>query len=202
MLMADAGKRLFDVVLVWRFDRFARSTIHLVSALETFRHLKIDFISYNEQIDTSSPMGADMFTIGAAFAELEHRIIKERVTADVRQAIKKRKSWGREPVEQADPTITPTICKLQRDGLGATGSASGWACHHALCGRCCNAKARPVPLGSRPRLPPHHTLRNAGGQGGIRSCDVWSYTFSDFSTKSFCFLPPSSRVDTPILPNP
>lgn len=117
-LMEDARKRLFDVVLVWRFDRFARSVLHLVKALEEFRHLKIDFISYNEQIDTSSPMGAAMFTIGAAFAELERRIIVERVTAGVRQAIKKRKSWGRVPVEQADPTITTTIRKLQREGLG------------------------------------------------------------------------------------
>ena len=125
-LMEDARKRLFDVVLVWRFDRFARSVLHLVKALEEFRHLKIDFISYNEQIDTGSPMGAAMFTIGAAFAELEHRIIKERVTAGVRQTIKKRrakpgaigKCWGRVPVEQADPTITTTIQKLQREGMG------------------------------------------------------------------------------------
>jgi DNA invertase Pin-like site-specific DNA recombinase len=117
-LMADAGKRLFDVVLVWRFDRFVRSVVHLVNALETFRHLKINFISYNEQIDTSSPMGTAMYTIGAAFAELERSIIVERVTAGVRQAIKRRKSWGRVPVEQKDPTITTTIRKLQREGLG------------------------------------------------------------------------------------
>ena len=125
-LMEDARKRLFDVVLVWRFDRFARSVLHLVKALEEFRHLKIDFVSYNEQIDTSSPMGAAMFTIGAAFAELERRIIVERVTAGVRQAIKKRrakpgsigKCWGPVPVEQADPTITATIQKLQREGMG------------------------------------------------------------------------------------
>lgn len=117
-LMEDARKRLFDVVLVWRFDRFARSVLHLVKALEEFRHLKIDFVSYNEQIDTSSPMGAAMFTIGAAFAELEHRIIKERVTAGVRQAIKKRGSWGPKPVEQADPTIITAIQKLQREGMG------------------------------------------------------------------------------------
>jgi DNA invertase Pin-like site-specific DNA recombinase len=45
-LMNDARKRRFDVVLVWRFDRFARSTKHLVTALEEFRHLGIDFISF------------------------------------------------------------------------------------------------------------------------------------------------------------
>ena len=52
-LMDDAKKRKFDVVLVWRFDRFARSTKHLVTALYEFRNLGIDFISYQENIDTS-----------------------------------------------------------------------------------------------------------------------------------------------------
>jgi len=62
-LMNDAKKRKFDVVLVWRFDRFARSTKHLVNALYEFRNLGIDFISYQENIDTSSPLGEAIFTI-------------------------------------------------------------------------------------------------------------------------------------------
>lgn len=61
-LMDSARKRLFDVVLVWRFDRFARSTKHLVDALHEFRNLDIDFISYQEAIDTSSPIGEAMFS--------------------------------------------------------------------------------------------------------------------------------------------
>ena len=69
-LMDDARKRRFDMVGVWRFDRFARSTKHLVTALEEFQHLSIDFISYSENIDPSSPMGKAMFTIVAAIAEL------------------------------------------------------------------------------------------------------------------------------------
>jgi len=56
-LMNDAKKRRFDTVLVWRFDRFARSTKHLILALEEFRNLGIDFVSYQENIDTSSPLG-------------------------------------------------------------------------------------------------------------------------------------------------
>ncbi len=56
-LMNNARKRKFDIVLVWRFDRFARSTKHLVNALYEFRNLGIDFISYQENIDTSSPFG-------------------------------------------------------------------------------------------------------------------------------------------------
>jgi len=62
-LMNDAKKRRFDMVLVWRFDRFARSTKHLILALEEFKNLGIDFVSYQENIDTSSPLGSAIFTI-------------------------------------------------------------------------------------------------------------------------------------------
>lgn len=55
--MADAHKRRFDVVCVWRFDRFARSVSHLLRALETFKALGIDFVSFSEQMDTSTPAG-------------------------------------------------------------------------------------------------------------------------------------------------
>ncbi len=67
-LMNDAKKRRFDVVLVWRFDRFARSTRHLINALEEFKNLRIDFVSYQENIDTSSPLGSAIFTIISAVA--------------------------------------------------------------------------------------------------------------------------------------
>jgi DNA invertase Pin-like site-specific DNA recombinase len=60
-LMADARKRKFDSVVVWRFDRFARSTKHLLLALEEFRSLGIQFISYQENIDTTSPLGQALF---------------------------------------------------------------------------------------------------------------------------------------------
>ena len=85
-LMSDAKKRKFDAVLVWRFDRFARSTKHLITALEEFRHLNIDFISYQESIDTSSPLGKAMFTIVSAIAELERNILLERVRAGLKRA--------------------------------------------------------------------------------------------------------------------
>jgi len=85
-LMADARRGLFEVVVVWRFDRFARSVKQLVLALEEFRSLGIDFISHQEALDTSTPMGKAMFTIIAAMAELERSIIRERVAAGVEYA--------------------------------------------------------------------------------------------------------------------
>jgi DNA invertase Pin-like site-specific DNA recombinase len=85
-LMDDARKRKFDVVLVWRFDRFARSTKHLVTALYDFRNLNIDFISYQENIDTSSPLGEAIFTIISAMSKLERDIIAERVKGGLRKA--------------------------------------------------------------------------------------------------------------------
>lgn len=85
-LMADARRGRFDVVAVWRFDRFARSTRHLLQALEEFRKLNIEFLSLREAIDTSSPLGRAMFTIVAAVAELEREIIRERVLAGVARA--------------------------------------------------------------------------------------------------------------------
>jgi DNA invertase Pin-like site-specific DNA recombinase len=85
-LMADARRGLFEVVVVWRFDRFARSVKQLVLALEEFRALEIDFISHQEAIDSSTPMGRAMFTIIAAIAELERNIIRERVVAGLEYA--------------------------------------------------------------------------------------------------------------------
>ena len=68
--MADAKKKRFDIVLVWRFDRFARSVKHLVEALHTFRHLGIAFISYQENIDTGSPLGVTLFFAAGRCASL------------------------------------------------------------------------------------------------------------------------------------
>ncbi|MCU1308331.1 MAG: tnpR [Acidobacteriaceae bacterium] len=93
-LLNDARKRKFDVVAVWRFDRFARSTKQLLAHMLEFRALGIQFVSYSENIDTSTPMGEAMFTILAAFGQLERDIIRERVTTRVQQLIASGKTWG------------------------------------------------------------------------------------------------------------
>ena len=85
-LMQDARRGAFDVVVVWRFDRFARSIEQLVLALAEFRTLGIDFVSSQEALDTSTPMGKAMFTIIGAMAELERNVIRERVVAGMEHA--------------------------------------------------------------------------------------------------------------------
>jgi len=112
-LMNDAKKRRFDVVLVWRFDRFARSTKHLILALEEFKNLGVDFVSYQENIDTSSPLGSAIFTIISAVAQLEKDIIAERVKAGLRRAKENGKKLGR-PKLDVDPD---EIYRLRLMGL-------------------------------------------------------------------------------------
>lgn len=85
-LIADAHRRRFDAVVVWRFDRFARSVSHLLRALETFKALGIEFVSLSEQIDTSTPAGKLVFVGLGAVAELERSLITERVRAGLRNA--------------------------------------------------------------------------------------------------------------------
>ena len=70
-LLADCRRRRVDIVLVYRYDRFARNLRHLVNALEEFRALGIDFISLHEGVDTSTPSGRLVFGIFASIAEFE-----------------------------------------------------------------------------------------------------------------------------------
>lgn len=94
-LMKAAANHEFDCVLVWKFDRFARSVSHLLRALEEFNHLGIRFISVCDQVDSRSPMGKAMFTIIGAMAELESSLISERVKAGMAAAKARGKKLGR-----------------------------------------------------------------------------------------------------------
>jgi DNA invertase Pin-like site-specific DNA recombinase len=98
-LMADARKRRFDAVLVWKFDRFARSLSHLIDSLEEFAALGIDFVSYTENFDTTTPSGRLLFHIVGAFAQFERDLIGERVRAGIAHAKAMGKRIGRPPAE-------------------------------------------------------------------------------------------------------
>jgi DNA invertase Pin-like site-specific DNA recombinase len=113
-MMADARAGKLDVVAVWRFDRFARDTRHLLTAMEEFRALGVAFVSLREQIDTSTPMGKAMFTIISAIGELERDLIRERVVAGVQRAKANGKHCGRPKVAM---DLRPAIALL-REGRG------------------------------------------------------------------------------------
>jgi len=78
-LLVDCQRRAVDCVVVYRYDRFARSLRQLVNALEEFRSLGIDFISLHEGVDTSTPNGRLVFGIFASIAEFERELIRDRV---------------------------------------------------------------------------------------------------------------------------
>jgi len=113
-LMDDARKRKVDAVLCWRFDRFARSSRHLLIALEEFRTLGVQFVSFQENLDTSSPLGQAIFTIISAVAQLERDLICERVSAGIRNARANGKRLGR-PTCYVD---LDRIVELQASGMG------------------------------------------------------------------------------------
>jgi DNA invertase Pin-like site-specific DNA recombinase len=92
-MMADAEAKKFDAVMVWKFDRFARSAQHMLKALELFNSHGIAFVSTTENIDTSTPMGKMVFTVLAAVAEMERSLTVERIHAGLRNA----RAKGRKP---------------------------------------------------------------------------------------------------------
>jgi len=113
-LMADARRRRFDCVLVWKYDRFARSLSTLIAALQEFRDLGVDFISYTQAIDTTTPMGRLFFHVIGSFAEFERDVIVERVKAGLANARAKGKRLGR-PVR--DPGAQARVVALKGEGL-------------------------------------------------------------------------------------
>jgi len=107
-LLTDAHRRHFDAVVVWKFDRFARSVSHLLRALEAFQALGIHFVSLSESVDTSTPAGKMVFTVLGAVAELERSLIVERVRAGLRHARAKGKRLGR-PKKSVDATLITSM---------------------------------------------------------------------------------------------
>ena len=94
-LMSAVRNGQVDAVAVWRFDRAARSTTHLLALLEEFRQLDVDFVSLREAVDTSTSVGKMVFTFLAAVAEFEKSLIVERVKAGVARAKAQGKHVGR-----------------------------------------------------------------------------------------------------------
>jgi DNA invertase Pin-like site-specific DNA recombinase len=119
-LMADAHKRRFDVVLVWKLDRFGRSLRHLVNALAEFESLGIAFVSLSDNLDLSTASGRLMFNIIGAMAEFERELIRERVKAGMKNAKAKGTRIGR-PRAKVDAAH---VARLRDSGASVRAIAS------------------------------------------------------------------------------
>jgi DNA invertase Pin-like site-specific DNA recombinase len=113
-LLVDCRKRGVDAVVVYRYDRFARSLRQLVNALCEFDALGIQFVSLHEGVDTSTPNGRLVFGIFASIAEFERELIRERVRSGLAAARAKGKRLGR-PRTHVDAT---RIAELRKQGWG------------------------------------------------------------------------------------
>jgi DNA invertase Pin-like site-specific DNA recombinase len=111
-LLAECRKRQVDAVVVYRYDRFARSLRQLVNALEEFRALGIDFVSLHEGVDTSTPNGRLVFGIFASIAEFERELIRDRVRSGPALA----KSGGRKLGRPRVAVDTPKVASLRAQG--------------------------------------------------------------------------------------
>jgi DNA invertase Pin-like site-specific DNA recombinase len=145
-LMKAAWAGRFQTVVDWRFDRFARSVKHLVGALETFHSLNIGFVSLQEQLDTSTPIGQAMFTIIGAMAQLERDIIRERVKAGLERARTRGIRLGRPRATVA----THELVTLRAEGLSFREIANRLRCSRSTVRRYLAATL------SRVTPDPHH----------------------------------------------
>jgi len=86
MAAVNAKACEFHGVVVWKFDRFFRSTQNMLRVLEIFQKKNLEFISLTEQIDTSTPVGKLVFTLLAAIADFERSLIAERIRNGMKKA--------------------------------------------------------------------------------------------------------------------
>ncbi|MCL5024825.1 MAG: recombinase family protein [Nitrospirae bacterium] len=113
-LMEAARKRQIDLILVWKLDRFGRSLKQLVTALDELSGLGVGFISYQDNLDLTTPQGRLMFHIIGAMAEFERELIRERVKAGLDNAKRKGKRLGRKPLA---PVMAEKVHDLRKEGL-------------------------------------------------------------------------------------
>jgi len=97
LMMRDAQEKRFDIILVYKIDRFSRKLRDLIMVLEDLKEKKINFTSVTEQIDTTSAMGEAFFQIIGVFAQLERGMVKERVELAFDRKIKLGEAVHRAP---------------------------------------------------------------------------------------------------------
>ena len=114
VMLDDAKKRKFDILLIWKLDRLSRSMKDLINTLDELGHYGINFISYDNNLDTTTPTGKLVFHVIGAVAEFEKDIIRDRVIAGLAHAKSQGKRLGRPPLSDAKLTEAK---KLLKQGL-------------------------------------------------------------------------------------
>ena len=140
-LLKDCRRRSIDVVVVWKFDRFARSLKNLIAGLELCRALCIDFVSVTEAVDTSLPAGEMLFQMIGAVAQFERSLIAERVKAGLANARANGKILGRPPLRKLTGKEITNLRRQREHGkmtfrfLAKTFGVSVWTAHRLCAGR-------------------------------------------------------------------
>jgi DNA invertase Pin-like site-specific DNA recombinase len=143
-LLRDVRHGKADVVLVWAFDRMARSVRHFLEVLDELNHLNVAFVSFREQIDTAGPLGRAMIVIIGAIAELERNLIIERVKAGMRRARFEGRPIGRKPLD----LDRAAILRDRERGLSLAQIAKAHRISRTTVRRVLTASAGGVPQGS------------------------------------------------------
>jgi DNA invertase Pin-like site-specific DNA recombinase len=116
LLVADARRKKFSVVLVAAFDRIARSTRNFLQVIDELDSMGIEFISRRENVDTSGPMGRLFVTIISAIAELERSLVVDRVKSGMRRAKLEGRQIGRARLD----VDRAQVIEDRRSGLSLT----------------------------------------------------------------------------------
>jgi DNA invertase Pin-like site-specific DNA recombinase len=115
-MLSDMRRRKFDVVVVWKLDRLARSLKQLLTIGEECRSLGVDLVSLRQNIDTTLPAGRLTFQILGAVAEFERELLRERVKAGMAQARRTGKHVGRPALRKFQPNEIERIRELRSNG--------------------------------------------------------------------------------------
>ena len=101
LMLTDASRRKFDVVMSWAIDRLGRSLIDLLGTIQHLEAVGVDLYLDQQSIDTTTPMGKLVFQVTGAFAEFERSIIRLRIKAGLKRAVAQGARLGRPKVDIA-----------------------------------------------------------------------------------------------------
>ncbi len=144
-LLADAKKRRFDGIIVWKLDRLGRSLKHLITLIEEFQALGIQFVSYTEGMDTTTPAGKLLFNVIGAIAGFERDLIRERVKAGLHRARAQGKSLGRPKGSGLDVEVA---LQMKFQGLSIRAIASKLGVSKSLVAACLSKQSPQILIKS------------------------------------------------------